>query len=392
LDVLQEKTMPNRNPLQTLAGLVYDDRYLQHNTGLEVHWGTNIPYPFVEPALHLSNYRLVMRTKHLIDRTGLGKDLARIEPYLATAQDVTVYHTAAYVELVRQICAAGGGDTGEGAIASPESYEIALLAVGGGMAAVDAVVDGRVRRVFANVRPPGHHAMADKGMGYCIFNNVVIAARHAQRRHGLDRVLIVDWDVHDGNGTQDAFYADPSVLFVSLHQDRLYPPGFGELGQVGDGDGTGYTVNIPLPAGSGDATYQAAFERVVLPIARQFRPELVLVSAGQDASIHDQLGRMSVTTEGYRAMTQAMIDVAEEFAGGRLVILQEGGYSELYSPYCTFAIVETLAERRTGFPEPLTADYIAARVEHTTVGPSGEAALTQIVSHHAQYWSGLIKP
>ncbi|HKG25144.1 MAG TPA: hypothetical protein VKB09_05805, partial [Thermomicrobiales bacterium] len=293
--------MPNRKPSQTLAGLVYDDRYLQHNTGLEAHWGTNVPYPFVEPALHMSNYRLVMRTKHLIDLTGLGKELARIEPYPATVENLTVYHTKEYIERVRQICAAGGGETGEGAPASPESYEVALLAAGGGMAAVEAVVEGRVRRVFANVRPPGHHAVADKGMGYCIFNNVVIAARHAQRRHGLERVLIVDWDVHHGNGTQVAFYTDPSVLFVSLHQDRLYPPGFGDLDQIGEGAGTGYNVNLPLPAGSGDATYQAAFTRIVVPIACEFRPDLVLVSAGQDASANDQLGRMSVTTEGYRA-------------------------------------------------------------------------------------------
>jgi acetoin utilization deacetylase AcuC-like enzyme len=381
--------MPNRNPLQTLAGLVYDDRYLQHNTGLETHWGTGAPYPFVEPALHLSNYRLVMRTKHLIDLSGLGQDLARIDAYPATPKDVAAYHATEYIERVRQICAAGGGETGEGAPASRESYEVALLAAGGGMAAVDAVAEGRVRRVFANIRPPGHHAIADKGMGYCIFNNVVIAARHAQRQHGLERVLIVDWDVHHGNGTQVAFYTDPSVLFISLHQDKLYPPGFGDLDQVGDGAGTGYNVNLPLPPGSGDATYGAAFERIVVPIAREFQPDLVLVSAGQDASANDQLGRMSVTTEGYRAMTQAIIDVAEEFAGGRLVIVQEGGYSELYAPYCTFAIVETLAERRTGLPEPMTAEYIAARFEHTTIGPSGEAALEQIVSTLSAYWPSL---
>lgn len=384
--------MPDRNTSRTLAGLVYDDRYLQHNTGLETHWGTNVPYPFVEPALHLSNYRLVMRTKHLIDLTGLAKELVRIEPYPARVEDVAVYHTDDYIARVKQICANGGGETGEGAPASPESYEVALLAAGGGMAAVDAVVEGRVRRVFANVRPPGHHAVADHGMGYCIFNNVVIAARHAQRRHGLERVLIVDWDVHHGNGTQVAFYDDPSVLFVSLHQDRLYPPGFGDLDQLGEGPGTGYNINIPLPPGSGDAAYGAAFARVVVPIARQFRPDLILVSAGQDASANDTLGRMSVTTEGYRAMTRAMIDVAEEFADGRLVIMQEGGYSELYAPYCTFAIVETLAERRTGLPEPMTPEYIAARLEHTVIGPSGEAALDQIISAHAAFWPGLRDP
>jgi acetoin utilization deacetylase AcuC-like enzyme len=257
------------------------------------------------------------------------------------------------------------------------------------MAAVDAVVSGRVRRAFANIRPPGHHAMSDKGMGFCIFNNVVIAARHAQRKHGIERVLVLDWDVHDGNGTQDAFYDDPTVLFFSLHQDKLYPPNFGELEQTGAGAGEGFTVNIPLPAGSGDAAYLAAFEQIVVPVADEFRPQLVLVSAGQDASTMDPLGRMCVSTEGYRRMTQAMIDIAERHAGGRLAVLQEGGYSELYAPYCGLAIVETLAETRTNLPEPNSVERLAERPEYHTVGPSGEVALAAIRAQHARHWSAL---
>jgi len=371
------------------VGLVYDDRYLQHNPGTNHLWADRKPIPFVEPMIHFSNYRLVMRNKHLIDLSGLGKQLTRIEPYLASEDDIAVYHSADYIERVQQLCAAGGGETGEGAEAGPESYEIALLAAGGGMAAVDAVVEGRVRRAFANIRPPGHHAMRDKGMGFCIFNNVVVAARHAQRKHGLERVMVLDWDVHDGNGTQDAFYDDPSVLFFSLHQDKLYPPGFGELEQIGTGAGEGFTVNIPLPAGSGDATYLAAFEQVVVPIADEFKPQLVLVSAGQDASTMDPLGRMCVTTEGYRRMTQVMIDVAERHAGGRLAVLQEGGYSELYAPYCGLAIVETLAETRTELTEPLVVENLATRPEYQTVGPSGEAALAAMRVQHARHWSAL---
>ncbi len=330
-----------------------------------------------------------MRTKHLLDMTGLGKLLTKIEPYMASEDDITVYHAPEYVERVKQICAEGGGDTGEGAPAGPDSFEIALLAAGGGMAAVDAVVEGRVRRAFANIRPPGHHAMSDKGMGFCIFNNVVVAARHAQRKHGIERVMVLDWDVHDGNGTQDAFYDDPSVLFFSLHQDRLYPPGFGEVEQVGSGDGTGFTVNVALPPGCGDAAYLAAFERIIIPIADEFKPQLVLVSAGQDASTMDPLGRMCVTTEGYRRMTQAMIDVAERHADGRLVILQEGGYSELYAPYCTLAIVEALLGQRTNIPEPLQIDSLSNQPQYHTVGASAEAALEQIRATQATYWSAV---
>jgi acetoin utilization deacetylase AcuC-like enzyme len=371
------------------VGLVYADRYLQHNPGLYVMGEARQPAPFVDPILHPSNHRLVMRTKQLLDLTGLSERLTPLAAYPASVDDVAVYHTRSYIDFVRELCAAGGGDTGEGAPASVESYEIALLAAGGGMAAVDAVMNGRVRRAFANVRPPGHHAMASKGMGYCVFNNVVIAARHAQRRHGVRRVMIVDWDVHHGNGTQDAFYDDPDVLFISLHQDQLYPPGYGDLEQVGAGAGEGFTVNLPLPAGCGDAAYRSAFERVVLPIAAAFEPQLVLVSAGQDASTMDPLGRMCVTTAGYRQMTQALIDVAERHADGKLVILQEGGYSELYAPYCTLAIIETLAGIRTGIIEPQSIERLQAQPQYSTVGLSAEAAIAAICQTQARYWNAV---
>jgi acetoin utilization deacetylase AcuC-like enzyme len=370
------------------VGFVFDDRYLQHNPGVDHLWTHEGPrsIPFTEPLIHPSNYRLVMRTKHLIDLAGLGKQLDRIEAYEATHDDLAVYHTREYIERVQAICAAGGGETGPGAPAGADSYEIALLSAGGVMAAVDAVIAGRVRTAFANVRPPGHHAMSDRGMGYCIFNNVVVAARHAQRKHGLQRVMILDWDVHDGNGTQDAFYADPSVLFVSLHQDRLYPPSFGWLEQNGSGDGVGTTINVPLPAGSGDEVYLAAFERVILPIAREFGPELIIVSAGQDASLQDPDGRMCLSTEAYRRMTAAMMQFADETCGGRLVIAQEGGYSELYAPYCTLAIVETLLGTRSNLPEPQALDMVLARPETLSIGPTAAAALDEIQRFHAQHW------
>ncbi len=178
-----------------------------------------------------------------------------------------------------------GGDTGSGAPMGIGGLRIARLSTGGVMAAVDAVMTGTVRQAYALVRPPGHHAMAHEGMGFCIFNNVVIAARHARAMHGVRRVAVVDWDVHHGNGTQSAFYEQPDELFVSLHQDSLYPNGWGTVDQVGEGAGEGRTVNIPLPAGSGNATYRAAFERIVVPVIEEFAPELIFVSAGQDASV-----------------------------------------------------------------------------------------------------------
>lgn len=371
------------------AGFIYDERYLQHDPGMWVLPGTGQTFPFSEPVLHASNHRLCQRTKQLIDLTGLSESLVHIEPRSAGIDDLTVYHDAAYIEKVRQICLNGCGEAGAGAPISPESYEVALLAAGGGMAGVDAVASGSVRRVFVNVRPPGHHALKDRGMGFCVFNNVAVAARYAQRAHGYQRVMIVDWDVHHGNGTQDAFYDDPSVLFVSLHQDQLFPAGLGEVDQVGSGSAAGYTVNLPLPPGSGDATYLAAFDRIILPIANEFQPELVLISAGQDASAMDVLGRMAVTAEGYRMMTQRLIDVAETHADGRLVALQEGGYSEIYAPYCTLAIVETMAGVRTGIAEPLTQERMLTQPQTTSVSSDGEAALEAVRAQQAQYWTSM---
>jgi acetoin utilization deacetylase AcuC-like enzyme len=201
-----------------------------------------------------------------------------------------------------------------------------LLAVGGALQAVDQVVDRRVRNAFVALRPPGHHAERDRAMGFCLFNNVAIAARYAQQQYGLKRVLIVDWDVHHGNGTQHAFEDDPSVLFFSTHQYPFYP-GTGRASERGNGPGLGYTVNVPLAAGCGDQEYIEVFEKILYPAAQAFRPDLVLISAGFDAHREDPLAGMLVTEGGYERMTTIVREIAEQCCAGRLVSLLEGGYN-----------------------------------------------------------------
>ena len=208
---------------------------------------------------------------------------------------------------------------------TPHSYEIACLAAGGAVSAVDAVLLGEAHNAAVLVRPPGHHATRSRAMGFCLINNVAVAARHAQRAHDVERVAIVDYDVHHGNGTQDIFYDDPTVLYVSTHQSPLYP-GTGSIAETGRGGGRGYTVNVPLPPGVGDDGFFAVFSEVVLPILDQFRPELVLVSVGFDAHWTDPLASMSLSLTGYDRLARRLIDGASAWCDGRIVFLMEGGY------------------------------------------------------------------
>ena len=369
------------------AGLVFDDRYLSHNTGLALI-DDREPYPFADPVPHVSSPALVGRAKHLLDLTGLTDRMLRMEATPAEDTALLAYHTPDYVRRVGELSATGG-DAGEGAPLGRGGDRIARLAAGGAIAAVDGVMAGRVRAAYALVRPPGHHAMADRGMGFCIYNNAVIAARHAQRAHDASKVLVLDWDVHHGNGTQDAFYADPTILFVSLHQDDLYPPGWGRVDQVGTGPGEGFTVNIPLPAGTGNRGYQEAFDRIVVLIARQFAPDLIIISAGQDASVNDPLARMALTLDGYRAMAHRMLEVATDCCGERLVVTQEGGYAAEYAPYCTAAIVETLVGVAPG-DEPLADPYgerALTMPPSRELGLDADRALDRATTLLRRYWT-----
>ena len=259
-------------------------------------------------------------------RRGLIDHLQKIPCRPAVDAELERCHTRDYVELVQSEVAAGLTclSTGDAEI-GPHSLEAARYAVGGCLNAVDAVVRRDVKNAFCLVRPPGHHAERARGMGFCLFNNAALAARHAQRAHGLGKVVVVDWDVHHGNGTQEIFYADGSVFYFSVHQSPWYP-GTGQREERGAGPGEGTTLNCPLPAGAGRAEIFAAFEQEFLPAMEEFRPDLVVVSAGFDSRQHDPLGRFQLTDDDFADLTRLLTGLAARTAGGRLVSVLEGGY------------------------------------------------------------------
>lgn len=289
---------------------VTDDRYAGHT--LEGH---------PESAARLA------AIKRCFEEEGLTGRLSGVDPQPASMDDLRAVHTDDYLALLAKTSALTstmmwGADT----YIRPQSYEIARLAAGGVLRAVDAVLGGQAENALAAVRPPGHHATPSDAMGFCLLNNVAIAARYAQRVYRVQRVLIVDYDVHHGNGTQDAFYTDPSVLYISTHQYPLYP-GTGALYDTGEGAGEGFTLNIPLPPGVGDAGYSRALSEVILPAARRFAPELILVSVGFDAHWSDPLANMKLSLRGYDLLARGLLAEARQLCQGRIVFVLEGGYN-----------------------------------------------------------------
>jgi acetoin utilization deacetylase AcuC-like enzyme len=324
------------------TGVCYDERCLRHDNGSMIvneRVAAWLDVPHAESAERLS------RTWHVMERAGVLEHVERVRAREATDAELLLVHTPAHLEALRAASEGDGVVTiGPEARAGPGSWEAASLAVGGLLECVDRVMAGELANAYALCRPPGHHASAGQAMGFCLFNNVAIAARHLQTRHGIGQVAIVDWDVHHGNGTQDLFYEDGSILLVSLQQDGLYPADSGTLDERGTGTGEGATVNVPLPAGTGDDGYRLAWSRVVEPVLRRFEPQFLLLSAGQDAAASDPLGRMSMTTEGFRALATSARLLADELCGGRLVAFHEGGYSVDHVPLCNLAILEALAD------------------------------------------------
>jgi acetoin utilization deacetylase AcuC-like enzyme len=292
------------------TGLVYDDLYLEHKT---------------TPGHPESPARLTAILSRL-KTDGVYAQLSLLTPRAVPLERLYAIHTPQYVERARTSCQTGEDylDSSDVPI-SQKSYAAALMAAGGVLRAVDAVMQGEVANAFCAVRPPGHHAMADRAMGFCIFNNVAIGTRYVQQRYGLLRVLIADWDVHHGNGTQAAFYDDPTVLYFSTHQCPFYP-GSGSEAEKGRGKGLNHTINVPMASGSGDKEYLDAFEQKLRPAALAFAPEFVFISAGFDAHEGDTLGGMKVTTEGYGRLSRVVKVIADQYCKGRLVSVLEGGY------------------------------------------------------------------
>jgi len=244
------------------------------------------------------------------------------------------------------------------------SYELALLSAGSALTALELVLRGEASNAHAMLRRSGHHAWRDSGYGFCIFNNCAAAARAAQAVFGLERVAIVDIDAHHGNGTEAIFLSDPNVLTISIHQDRSFPVETGFVGEMGQGEGRGANVNVNLVPGTGDPGYHYALDRIAVPILHQFRPELIVVACGVDASLFDPLSRLGVTAKGFAEVAERFLRVADEVCGGRIVSIQEGGYSQVYAPFCWLAVIEALARvaERTEDPfEPFLAGQACCR-------------------------------
>ena len=287
--------------------------------------------------------------------TGLLARLIALEPIPATDTQLEAVHTREHIARVESLVARGGGHFDADTYANARSLDAALLAAGAGVRAVDAVLRGEVDNAFALVRPPGHHAMRSRAMGFCIFNNIAVAAQHALDAYKLERVLIVDYDVHHGNGTQDIFYRSSRVLYFSTHQYPHYP-GTGDWRDIGEGDGVGFTVNVPLPPRIGDAGFQRIFDDLLFPLAERYRPQFVLVSAGYDAHWSDPLAMENLTIAGYGALARTLVALAREFCDGRIVYTLEGGYN---LPALAHGVAATF-HALLGDPDTLHADSLGA--------------------------------
>ncbi|KAG7379426.1 hypothetical protein PHYPSEUDO_008570 [Phytophthora pseudosyringae] len=321
------------------VGYVYDERYLWHRP-----WGVQYS-SLVEPFRHWESPETKRRFHSLLAVSGLLDQLVAVKPQVATRTQLERVHTRRYLgELERLSAREEGGNAGDEAPFAQFAWDIARLSAGGVLAAAEAVADGRVDAAYALTRPPGHHAVADKGIGFCLLNNVAITAKHLLETYPtqIKKIAIVDYDVHHGNGTQEDFYEDDRVLFVSLHQANNYPAGSGAASERGQGKGQGFNMNLPLPPGSGSGAYEHAFKRVVVPALDRFNPDFVLVSSGFDASYADPLAAMILSSSVFRFMAHELIEAAKRLCGGRIVFAHEGGYSETYVPFCGAAVIEEL--------------------------------------------------
>ncbi|MDF0605000.1 class II histone deacetylase [Neisseriaceae bacterium TC5R-5] len=368
------------------TGFVWHELYAWHNTGTAAGFISSSDQ--IQPHQHIESPDSKRRIAELIAVSGLKTQLLNIEAKAVNDSDLLRFHTQAYIDKIRLLSENTGGDAGrpnsdDSTPFGTGGFAIAALSAGGCVELMRAVWQGEVKNGYALTRPPGHHAEADRGRGFCIFANAVIAIKHLQAVYGVGKVAVVDWDVHHGNGTQAAFYDDPSVLTISLHQERNYPIDSGDLTENGQGAGQGCCLNIPLPAGSGHQAYLTAFDQVVIPAIEHFKPEMIVVCSGFDACIMDPLGRMQLHSDSYRQMTAKLMQVADKVCQGKLAMFHEGGYSEAYAPYCGLAVLEQLSGVRTTIADPYLSAWQAqpgqALQAHQQAVISEAAALLQAI-------------
>lgn len=322
------------------------------NTGIvlqeEYFWYDSLDQPFppfkAEPGANYDGPEVKKRFYNLLKQCGIVDSLETLPPSEVSDKDILRVHSAKYLEMLKQGNEKKSAYAGPGAVFAGGDFSIARLSSGGTVEAVKSVMENRVSNAFALVRPPGHHAETDRGAGFCVLNNVAIAARYAQAVAGIDKVAIIDWDVHHGNGAQKIFWNDASVLTISLHQDYYFlEENVGTSDYRGEGEGYGYNINVPLPPGSGNGVYNAVMDQVVAPAIRNFEPGLIIVASGLDAGCYDPLGRMALTPSGFKFMTARVKQLAEEVCDGRLVLSQEGGYDAASTPYMGLAVIEGLS-------------------------------------------------
>jgi acetoin utilization deacetylase AcuC-like enzyme len=346
--------------------LVRDDRYTEHLG--------NVP--------HLESPKRFRAFVEVLRDPALQARIHEVSPRLATTEELAWVHTPEHIDRVARSAQRPLTSFDLDTQATARSYEVARLAVGGVFALLDEIWAGKGKRGFACVRPPGHHAEPDKAMGFCLFNNIALSARYLMERYSLKRIMIVDIDVHHGNGTQAAFYDSDEVLFVSTHQFPGYP-GTGHYGEVGEGKGEGFTVNIPLPKGMGDRDFSKIIYFFINPLAQAFRPEIILVSCGFDLYYRDRLGRMNVTAEGYALIAFLLVSIAEKVCDGRIVFVMEGGYSLKGIRECGLALMQALC----GLP------VLRTKIMDKVIGSAGGAlsipSLGKVIDVHRKYWSFL---